>query len=316
MDKYNWISKFGVFKQNNSEIVFEGGVSKSDDNNLQYSKMGMYISDQIFSEGSITATFKFSEISNNFPILCGIIFTSDTLAESFIAVGFNILPKSDSSFSIFSLDPNATGNKWNFFAHIGDKNDILPNVEYKLKILLAGSRLDFLVNNVNIISYNFPFLIPRKQVGLWCQSSGKIIIKDYIVNEEKGKTFVIMEFSQKYNDLYHEVISPICIKNNIEPIRADESKTTGLILNDIIKRIYEAKFIIAEITPKNPNVYFEIGFAIAIQKPVIFIADKNNIEGLPFDISGFRVLFYENTIPGKSKIEEELSKHIESILSE
>ena len=131
-----------------------------------------------------------------------------------------------------------------------------------------------------------------------------------------GKAFIVMEYSLPYNELYEEVIKPVCINHKFEPIREDESSSTGFILSDIFKQINEAKFIIAEITPSNPNVYFEIGYAVAINKPIIFVADKDNEKSLPFDISGFRVLFYQNTISGKKKIEEGLSKHIEAILSE
>lgn len=316
MEKYNWISKYGVFKEINNEILFEGGLNQSIDKSINFSKMGMFISDQKFSEGSIEATIKIPKVIDDYPIVCGIIFSLNVETEAFIAVGFYIFPNSDPAFAIFSLDPKAVVNNWNIPVASGDKSTIIPNKEYRLKAIITGSKLEFLVNNVNIITYNFPFLITRTQTGLWCQGKEKIIIKNFSVNGEKAKTFVIMEYSQKYNDLYTEVIKPVCKDNNIEPIRADESKKTGLILSDIIKRIYEAKFIIAEITPRNPNVFFEIGFAMAIGKPVIFVADINNEENLPFDVSGFRVLFYENSIPGKRKIEEELAKHLEAIMLE
>lgn len=316
MEKYNWISKYGVFKEINNEILFEGGVKPLPDESNKFSKMGMFISDQKFSEGSIEATIKIPKVIDDYPIICGIIFSLNIETEFFIAVGFYIFPNTDSAFAIFSYDPKATVNKWNIPITSGDKKTIIPDEEYRFKIMITGSKLEFFVNNVNIITYKFPFLITRTQTGLWCQSAGKIIIKNFILNEKKAKTFVIMEYSQKYNDLYAEVIKPVCKNNNIESIRADESKKTGLILSDIIKRIYEAKFIIAEITPRNPNVFFEIGYAMAIGKPVIFVADINNEENLPFDVSGFRVLFYENSIPGKRKIEEELTKHLESIMLE
>lgn len=316
MEKYNWISKYGVFKEINNQILFEGGVNQSIDKSIKFSKMGMFITDQKFSEGSIEATIKIPKVINDFAILCGIIFSLNIETEAFIAVGFNIFPNSDLAFAVFSLDPKATVNKWNVPVASGDKNTIIPDEEYRFKVIMTGSKLEFFVNNVNIITYNFPFLISRTQAGLFCQSTENIIIKDFLINEKKAKAFVIMEYSQKYNDLYTEVIKPVCKNDNIESIRADESKKTGLILNDIIKRIYEAKFIIAEITPRNPNVFFEIGFAMAIGKPVIFVADINNEENLPFDVSGFRVLFYENSISGKRKIEEELTKHIESVMLE
>jgi hypothetical protein len=72
--------------------------------------------------------------------------------------------------------------------------------------------------------------------------------------------------------------------------------------------------VIAEITPVNPNVYYELGFAHAINKPTILLADRA-IDRLPFDVSPFRVLFYENTIGGKRLFEDGLRKHIAAILT-
>jgi hypothetical protein len=61
-------------------------------------------------------------------------------------------------------------------------------------------------------------------------------------------------------------------------------------------------------------VFYEVGYAHALNKPTILIAERNI--KLPFDVSPFRTLFYENTIAGKKKIEEGLRKHITSALSE
>ena len=81
-----------------------------------------------------------------------------------------------------------------------------------------------------------------------------------------------------------------------------------------MKDIYSSKFIIAEISPANQNVFFEVGYAHAMRKPIIFIAEKG--KELPFDISGFRVLFYENSIKGKNEIQDGLRKNIDAVLLE
>ena len=70
--------------------------------------------------------------------------------------------------------------------------------------------------------------------------------------------------------------------------------------------------VIADITPNNPNVFYEVGFAHGIEKPTILLSDRSR-EKLPFDISGFRLLFYDNTIGGKSVVEASLRKHLEAI---
>lgn len=80
-----------------------------------------------------------------------------------------------------------------------------------------------------------------------------------------------------------------------------------------MRQIDEANLIIAEITPSNPNVYYEVGYAHARVKPMVLIADRS-MEKLPFDLSPFRTLFYENSIDGKRRIEEGLRKHIKASL--
>jgi nucleoside 2-deoxyribosyltransferase len=74
--------------------------------------------------------------------------------------------------------------------------------------------------------------------------------------------------------------------------------------------------IIADISPINPNVFFEVGYAFALEKPIILLAERNDSDGttLPFDVSPFRVLFYDNSIGGKSKLEDGLRKHLREIL--
>jgi nucleoside 2-deoxyribosyltransferase len=96
--------------------------------------------------------------------------------------------------------------------------------------------------------------------------------------------------------------------------RADETYSPGLIIADIVKQISESKIVIAEITEANPNVYYEVGYSHAINKPTILIADKGI--KLPFDVSAFRTLFYENSIGGKNKIEKGLREFLRNILAQ
>jgi nucleoside 2-deoxyribosyltransferase len=87
-----------------------------------------------------------------------------------------------------------------------------------------------------------------------------------------------------------------------------------MILHDIAQGIVDAKVVVAEITPANQNVFYEIGYAHALGKPTILLAERG--KQLPFDISGYRVLFYENSIAGKKQVEEGLKKHLQAILRE
>ena len=84
---------------------------------------------------------------------------------------------------------------------------------------------------------------------------------------------------------------------------------------DITKQIAQSRVIIAEITPINANVYYEVGFADALGKPLILIADRKVTE-LPFDIRPYRTIFYENSIGGKNRVEETLRKYLTAIMGQ
>ncbi len=123
-----------------------------------------------------------------------------------------------------------------------------------------------------------------------------------------------MQFSSPYDELYKDVISVVCEELNLSVVRADETFGPGLIIADITRQLEESKIVIAEISPANPNVFYEVGYAHALNKPTILIAERST--KLPFDVSPFRTLFYDNSIAGKKKVEEGLRKYIKAALAE
>ena len=67
---------------------------------------------------------------------------------------------------------------------------------------------------------------------------------------------------------------------------ATRPSVPGIILADIEQSIREAHVIVADITPRNANVYYEVGYSHALGKPTILVAEKET--ELPFDVSPFR----------------------------
>jgi nucleoside 2-deoxyribosyltransferase len=88
------------------------------------------------------------------------------------------------------------------------------------------------------------------------------------------------------------------------------------VIEDINRGIETAQIVIAEITPKNENVFYEVGYAHALKKPTILLVDMEKKKELPFDLSSYRCLFYQNSIGGKRKVEEALRKYLQTILDE
>lgn len=231
-------------------------------------------------------------------------------------VGFNIGQQVELYAGV-----NATGaqygfstvsnGQWDFKNSSGFGSQLQTLEWHKLKIHVKGSILDLFIDDVKIVSTSH--IVSRSPIGMFLQGEGNVQVKNFEVNTTKRTCFVVMQFSDEYNMLYTDVIKPTCESYGYSVVRADDYYTSGLIIDDITKSIKESALIIADITPDNPNVFYEVGFAHGIDKPTILLSDRKR-EKLPFDLSGFRTLFYDNSIGGKSIIEERLCKHLDAIV--
>ena len=144
------------------------------------------------------------------------------------------------------------------------------------------------------------------------QGSQKIKVRNIKTTVSEPRAFVVMQFSDAFNALYTDVIKPTCEKFGLKAIRADDIYEAGLIINDITRSIEESSVIIADVTTDNPNVFYEVGYAHGLKKVTILLSDRTR-DKLPFDVSGFRTLFYDNTIGGKSDVEARLTTHLANI---
>ncbi len=105
--------------------------------------------------------------------------------------------------------------------------------------------------------------------------------------------FVLMPFNDSFRVIYEESIRPTlrddlgCIVEN-----ADELHTTNQIIEDIFSQIRNADFLVADTTGKNPNVFYELGYAHALGKKVILLAQ--DAKDLPFDVKGLRHIIYRS----------------------
>jgi len=107
--------------------------------------------------------------------------------------------------------------------------------------------------------------------------------------------FVVMPFSSLFQTEYEKIIQPALLELKIVCIRGDEIYTKQRIIDDLWHSIKKCRFVLAELTGKNPNVLYEIGLAHAIGKPVIIIT--RNSDDVPFDLKALRYLFYDVNDP-------------------
>jgi len=118
-----------------------------------------------------------------------------------------------------------------------------------------------------------------------------VVSKEPRVREFLDTCFVMMPFGQWFDRYYQEVYVPAIKEAGFEPVRADELFTTGSVVEQIWEQIEKAKLLLADLTGKNPNVFYELGLAHAARKPVVFTAGELN--DVPFDLRHLRVIIYD-----------------------
>ena len=302
----------GKFDVNKNEITFIGQSTKNNEGE-EVGSVGTIFCSTNFSGGKISADIEF-EKSESGSTVCEFILNRDIGSGDLVNAGIGgsgFL----SSVRTFTSDSKLSkdSKSWTPYGSSGFDDNIKAKKKYHLEVEVKGNTVNLSIDNVLLASTVVPNLLSVGQPGILFISKGKVTVTNFTIVKQMQKAFVVMEYSSPYNELYNKVIKPAALEFDIEAFRADDTYGPGIIISDIIREINESAIIIAEITPTNPNVYYELGYAHALKKPTILIA-KNKTD-LPFDVSPFRTLFYTDTIEGREKIENGLKKHLEAILN-
>lgn len=298
----NWLSIIGTFEITDNSLTFKGGSAELPEDQVGL-QIGNFISDQAFGGGIISTTITFSDD----PSLsaAGIILYYHAASRGFVEVQLG----GASLASVYTF-----AGQWTLHASSGPSQQLERGRPYRIQARVTGSRVVVTIDGIQVIDTRLTFALPRGQCGIWARGPHDILFTDYDVEAEREKLFVVMQFTDPFNELYADVIRPVGQDVGFFVVRADDTYGPGIIVADIERQIIEAKAIIADITPTNPNVFWEVGYAHALRKPTILVAQRGT--ALPFDVSPFRTIFYDNTIGGKARIVEDLRRHLSAIQSE
>jgi guanylate kinase len=127
-----------------------------------------------------------------------------------------------------------------------------------------------------------------------------------------GGCFVLMPFKAELRPVYEDHISKVCKSMNMQITRADQIFSNRPIMDDILESVKTARFIVADLTGGNPNVFYETGICHALGKEVILITQDKEV---PFDLRYIRHLRYSYTPRGMAQFEEALHGTFEALLS-
>lgn len=97
--------------------------------------------------------------------------------------------------------------------------------------------------------------------------------------------FVLMPFSEAFDDVYRLGIKDACASAGAYCERVDEQIFHERILDRVYNQIAKADLVIADMTNRNANVFYEVGYAHALGKLTILLTQ--NADDIPFDLKHF-----------------------------
>jgi hypothetical protein len=112
--------------------------------------------------------------------------------------------------------------------------------------------------------------------------------------------FVLMPFGEKpdahgakidFDSVYEKLIAPAVRDAGMEPLRADEELTGGIVHKAMFERLILSDYAVADLTTANANVFYELGVRHAV-RPFSTVLIAADVKGMPFDVALDRVLPY------------------------
>jgi len=120
--------------------------------------------------------------------------------------------------------------------------------------------------------------------------------------------FVLMPFGSKpaaggatidFDAVYRELIAPAIGEAGLEPLRADEEMTGGVIHKPMFERLILCEFAVADLTTANANVFYELGVRHAVRPRSTLLLFAVGGTQLPFDVAPLRAVPYRLSPEGK-----------------
>lgn len=137
-------------------------------------------------------------------------------------------------------------------------------------------------------------------------------VKGNRVSREAGGhfAFVLMPFRDEFNKIYRFVIKPTVEAEGITCLRGDEIFANLKVMDDVMSHIEQSALIISDISGGNPNVFFELGISMKLNKPIILISQDADAA---FDVRTCRWIRYDNTVGGWERLCSQIAEAINRI---
>ncbi|MGN8244933.1 hypothetical protein ACTHAM_002044 [Cellulomonas soli] len=121
---------------------------------------------------------------------------------------------------------------------------------------------------------------------------------------------VMMPFSPQF-DVVYETIEMAVNDAGLVCARADNIWEHDHVMGDVLSLLWRSRIVIADLTGKNANVFYEAGLAHALPRPTVLVTQ--NADDVPFDLQSIRYLKYGLGTTARSEFRQKLSERLKTL---
>ncbi|MBC9225168.1 hypothetical protein GL325_02410 [Aeromicrobium sp. 636] len=127
---------------------------------------------------------------------------------------------------------------------------------------------------------------------------------------ENDLVAVMMPFDGAFADVYTG-LKDATVGAGLRCVRADEIWNNHAIMADVISLIWRSRVVIADLSGRNPNVFYEVGIANTLGRDVILICQ--DLKDIPFDLTGLRAVQYYPNTEGVNALKAKVQARLETL---
>ncbi|GBZ93482.1 hypothetical protein M6K188_2437 [Staphylococcus aureus] len=109
--------------------------------------------------------------------------------------------------------------------------------------------------------------------------------------------------------LLQSIIKP-ALESDFEIQRSDLISSSNKITDEIIGGLTNSELVIVDLSTHNPNVFYELGYRHALERPTITMINKD--ENIPFDVSAYRTIYYSELYADVVNAKDQLKETIKT----
>jgi len=132
---------------------------------------------------------------------------------------------------------------------------------------------------------------------------------------ELGTCFVIMPFTKAFDPVFKVIQKSLAEGLGFMSVRTDELLGGGNIIEDILTGISGSELVVADLTGRNPNVYYELGLAHMSKAVDKVILISQELDSIPFDLRQYRHLVYTRSASGLRSLGKRISAAAAAVAS-